>query len=297
MGIVARIFAALWRRWGDYQSVVAILDLLDLKTAIVALVGSLAMIFIGSTDYSWSAPAVILAAIIAGAGLSIIFIALRLALVIFSRRKVENEKLSEVPLGSSPLICYFAMDDSGCVRPNAIIRQLIRLPQSTSSAVLSGGLETGTTLTPGNLISRPLAPALETKGTYYRIKVSAAADYAPECKGRLEWMRRGSLLLIGEPILLPFAPSEAPDSISKRIHIGAPEYLDFLFISDFNRVVLTTLNFSGPSSISWETLFAVSGEYMFHIKILSPAGVASIDLLFRWTGNRATSEIIQVPSG
>jgi hypothetical protein len=63
MGILARILGFFWRRWADYQSVVAILDVLDFKTAVGGGFGFVAMTFIGATNMSWSAPGVILAAL------------------------------------------------------------------------------------------------------------------------------------------------------------------------------------------------------------------------------------------
>jgi hypothetical protein len=78
MGIFARLFGWLWRRWGDWQSVVALLDLLDFKTAIFGFLGFLAMTFYGATNMDWSPPAVLLAALAAGALVSIILVAVRM---------------------------------------------------------------------------------------------------------------------------------------------------------------------------------------------------------------------------
>src|SRR5260221_6356096 len=73
-----------------------------------------------------------------------------------------------------------------------------------------------------------------TKATYYRIKVEADnVDHVSSCQGRLVSIEKaGKLILEGEPITLPFAPSERSDAISKTIHKDAPEYLDFLAITD-----------------------------------------------------------------
>jgi hypothetical protein len=78
MGIIARFLGWVWRRWADYQSVVAILDVLDFKTAIGGGVGFVAMTFLGATNMEWSAPTVALAGLAAGALVSIILIAVRL---------------------------------------------------------------------------------------------------------------------------------------------------------------------------------------------------------------------------
>jgi hypothetical protein len=80
MGIVARVLGWVWRRWADYQSVVAILDVLDFKTAIGGGVGFVAMTFLGATNMEWSAPTVVLAGLVAGALVSIILVAVRVLL-------------------------------------------------------------------------------------------------------------------------------------------------------------------------------------------------------------------------
>jgi hypothetical protein len=77
MGILARLVGFIWRRWADYQSVVALLDVLDFKTAIGGGLGFVIMTFIGATNMDWSAPAVVLAALAAGALVSIILVAVR----------------------------------------------------------------------------------------------------------------------------------------------------------------------------------------------------------------------------
>jgi hypothetical protein len=62
MGL-ARIFGFIWRRWGDYQSAVALLDLLDAKTWIFPVLGFIGMTFLGATEATWSAPTVIFVAL------------------------------------------------------------------------------------------------------------------------------------------------------------------------------------------------------------------------------------------
>jgi len=66
MGLIVRALGWLWRRWADYNSVVAVLDLLDWKTSLWALFGGFGMTVVGATNMQWSAQAVILAAILAG---------------------------------------------------------------------------------------------------------------------------------------------------------------------------------------------------------------------------------------
>jgi hypothetical protein len=79
MGAIARLLGWVWRRWADYNSVVALLDLLDWKTGIVAIVAGVAMTFFGANS-AWSAPGVVLAALAASACLATISVAFRLAI-------------------------------------------------------------------------------------------------------------------------------------------------------------------------------------------------------------------------
>ena len=78
MGILARVLRFLWQRWADYQSVLAILDVLDFKTAVVAAFAFVAMTFFGATNMEWSAPAVVLAALSTAALVSIIVTSVRM---------------------------------------------------------------------------------------------------------------------------------------------------------------------------------------------------------------------------
>jgi len=78
MGIIARFLAWAWRRWADYNLVVAILDLFDWKTGLFAAIGGIAAGVIASTNMGWSPQAVILAALVGAACISLIAIALRL---------------------------------------------------------------------------------------------------------------------------------------------------------------------------------------------------------------------------
>jgi hypothetical protein len=78
MGVLARFLGFIWKRWADYQSVVALLDVLDFKTAVVGGLAFVGMTFFGATNMDWSAPAVVLAALGAGALVSFIMVAVRL---------------------------------------------------------------------------------------------------------------------------------------------------------------------------------------------------------------------------
>jgi hypothetical protein len=83
MGIVLRILRWLWHRFGDFNNAVTLADLLDYKTAIIGALGTIAMMVYGALNYGWSPQAVLLAALAAGAFVSIIFIGLRVAYQLF----------------------------------------------------------------------------------------------------------------------------------------------------------------------------------------------------------------------
>jgi hypothetical protein len=268
-------------------------------------VGGWAVTFFSTAASGWDASSVWIASIFVGACCAIIYIAFKLNR--FAPQPPERPvSIKPMTVGteatSTILKCFFHMNDPGCVCPNTLLSRPKRtkgLPRQHSSAVVTGGIATtltrttATTLTPTGGMYKTAVPSSETLGTYYRVKASAEGSHIFNCKGRLEWMKRGSLTLIGEPVWLPFAPSESADFDSKTVHVGAPEHLDFLFISNDDKAELTPVDFMGPSSIPWQTLFAATGDYTMQIKILSSAATASINLLFRWTGDRKTSEIIQ----
>lgn len=77
MGIIARIIGWVWRRFADYNTLVALLDLIDAKTIVPVVVAWVGMMFFGATNTKWSAPGVIVAACVVGACVGIIVIAAR----------------------------------------------------------------------------------------------------------------------------------------------------------------------------------------------------------------------------
>ncbi len=91
MGFILRLFGWLWRRFGDWNDAVQLADLIDIKTTLVGLASIVVMIFYGALNQDWSAQTVVVVAIGAGAGISIIFIGSRMALHSFlQRRKVDT---------------------------------------------------------------------------------------------------------------------------------------------------------------------------------------------------------------
>jgi len=93
MGIIGRIIAWLWRRWADYNSIIALLDILNWKTAIWAAIAGVAMTFYGAMNMQWSSQIVVLTALAAAAFMSLIVIAIRLT--VFSRMPKHPEQKRE----------------------------------------------------------------------------------------------------------------------------------------------------------------------------------------------------------
>jgi hypothetical protein len=90
---------------------------------------------------------------------------------------------------------------------------------------------------------------------------------------------------------LPFAPAERPEAISKQIRNGSPEFLDFMFITETNLAQLVTYRFVGSSSVDWREILAKPDLYTLRINILSNTPTIAVDVFFKWTGDRSTSEI------
>ncbi|HTE77257.1 MAG TPA: hypothetical protein VK653_11015 [Xanthobacteraceae bacterium] len=82
MGSIARFLGWMWRRWADYNSLMALLDFLDAKTLWSGVIAWVAMMLFGSTNTGWSPQGVVLAAFVVAACVVIIVVAMRLS---FSR--------------------------------------------------------------------------------------------------------------------------------------------------------------------------------------------------------------------
>ena len=137
MGILARAFGWLWRRWADYQSGVAILDLLDLKTAVGAGVGFVAMTFFGATNEEWSAPGVVLAALIAAACVTIIIVLFRIFLASPPWRKANDPLSVSTASGADSVQIEFRWKPGGQSDPYEV-NAIITAKQNLKGFVLIG---------------------------------------------------------------------------------------------------------------------------------------------------------------
>lgn len=124
---------------------------------------------------------------------------------------------------------------------------------------------------------------------YYRIRVESGINAIHNVSGHLTSIRRGTEVIFdGENLLLTFAIGNSSDSISRTVRSGLPEYLDLAMVTDSNEVILATHNFSGPSSIAYDRLFAERGTYTFHVVVSSPEATATeIDVTMEWSADRA----------
>jgi hypothetical protein len=186
------------------------------------------------------------------------------------------------------LKCSFSMADSGCVRPNTKLTvQMSPTPEPNRNFGPNDSPGTLQTSLPQFYSAVPLC------GTYYRLKVECdGVENVTNCCGRLESIRRdGQPIENWEPAILPFASAQRSDSLAKLIRRGSPEFLDFMFITDGGHVWLTPPNFLGSSSVDWDVLFNTPGTYTLRINVLSDTPTVPVDINFRWTGDRATSEM------
>ena len=192
------------------------------------------------------------------------------------------------------LKCSFGMKDAGCVRPNTRFSTSMGFAYSSTSSTSAMSVGPGLpTDNPGTLQTTMGALTLSgPTATYYRLKVACdGLDSVSNCRGRLETIDKNGAAVNWEPCLLPFAPAQSADSLAKKIHNGAPEHLDMMFISDDNKAELTPPDFRGSSSVDWRNLFSDPAIYTMRINILSDTPTVACDIIFNWTGDRATSEI------
>lgn len=102
MGIVARVIGWIWRRWGDWQSVVAILDAVDLKTWALGIL-TVVVTFLWGVLYNEMTPIQIyLYALGAGAFVVVICAGIRFLWTIWHRPTPVAEPAVAPPGGPFP---------------------------------------------------------------------------------------------------------------------------------------------------------------------------------------------------
>jgi hypothetical protein len=212
-----------------------------------------------------SVPFAIVAVLLENAWAQSISAALAVTAVLFSSYriwKVEREKVLVLEEHARPkLKCSYSMSDPGCYRGNVTLHDGMRCD-------------------------------------WHRLKVEANSDVVVTgCKGMLVQVRRGNgILLSGEKMTLPFAHSDAPDATSKTIYPGAAEYIDFLSVRYDNKISFTPIG-SFSSSIDWNDMFSLAGDYEIQIVVVASNAPSSIvDLLFSWNLSHAKANIKLMPA-
>lgn len=150
--------------------------------------------------------------------------------------------------------CFFSQQDSGCRRQDVV-----------------------TTL-----------GTLRFKADYYRIKVTTKRTaILPRCSGNLISIERdGQIVFDGEPIILAFAPNNRPDSNVQDIRDGVPQFLDFVMITEDNKIRLYPKDMVLPGSVAWGSVLSQTGEYIFSIVVSSPSSVSEMrKIKLQWNGN------------
>jgi hypothetical protein len=184
------------------------------------------------------------------------------------------------------LRCSFDLKDPACVRPGVTIQFI-----PTESWRIT------TTFVPAR---QPQPAKLKTiNADLFRLRVETEnADLVEACRGRLvqiEFLGSSSGNRLGEPLLVPFSPGSHADALAKTIRAGSPEYLDVLYITRNDKVMVATHNLEYPSSIPFDDLFESFGEYRLRVELAAMKGVAvHCDLLLKWNGDRETAAIRQL---
>lgn len=186
------------------------------------------------------------------------------AILPFQLWKADQKKIAALESALKPkIVLSFSQNDTGCYRPNTPTRN-------------------------------PHAPLETILSTWFRIKVRVVGiEPQTGCKGRLVSIKRaGTEFLAGETPLLPFAPHDGADSLSKTIYPNVPEFVDLLTLIP-NEVLLVLRGHISPG-VQWGDLFSLSSDYILRIVVVSDHLTSEpIDLLFRWTLDPVTSRIEQ----
>jgi hypothetical protein len=119
MGILARLLRWLWRRWADYNSLVALLDLLDWKTTLIAIGGGVVTVFAFATRTDWSWQIVLLYALVATACIAIISVAIRSFWLAISKRGVEGTTAALPSTETSPGFAGFSFINGRFIQPSS----------------------------------------------------------------------------------------------------------------------------------------------------------------------------------
>jgi hypothetical protein len=173
------------------------------------------------------------------------------------KERTARLKLLEIAAIKPRLKCSFNVRDDGCFRPGTKIYR------------------------DGN---HPI------DADWYRVRVDAEGGNIPGCQARLISVQRDKTVVFsgdGPPLDIVHHGS-APVTICA----GVPEYVDLLFIDEYNYADTCVAPARRTSSADWGRMFSQPGNYIIRAAVRSPeAETALIDVKFNWTMNRSTSEI------
>jgi hypothetical protein len=199
----------------------------------------------------------------------------------------ERERVDELSERVRPkLKCSFNMKDTAC----AVRGVTIQFVKSRHSP-LPEGISITAVAMPDFLSSNRIT------ADYFRLRVETDKSVLVEkCEGHLMAIECEGKSLLGEPVALPFAPSERTDALSRTIHEHVPAYLDVVAITTENKVIVTTRNHQRPSSVQqFEQMFAKAADYRLRLAIASDGPTVRCNLLFKWTGDPNTAECVYEP--
>jgi hypothetical protein len=184
------------------------------------------------------------------------------------------------------LKCSFDMNFSGCVIRDVVLQYITNV-----RTLLPEGV---------SITAQALAGYLSdtvVRADYFRLKIETNNSIrVNNCHGRLLEIECEGRSLLPEPLQLPFAPAEHADALNKTVYQNIPEYLDTIAITEANKVVIPTRKHQAPSHIRYETIFSKPSDYRLRIAVVSEGAIINGDLLFRWTGDRATSKVSYKPA-
>lgn len=157
---------------------------------------------------------------------------------------------------------------------------------------------------------------------FFRMRVETdCINGIEKCLGHLTKIEKdGEIVFEHDSLELPFAKSEEPDSLAKRIGRGDPKWLDILFVKvhqprrmdsteilarinnphafqkedDRDRVWIATRQPSSANDINGNYIFETAGEYILCVNVIGDKADARAVLKFTWTGYAATSTIEKI---
>lgn len=201
-----------------------------------------------------------------------------------NREKTSQIKNLEKQL-KSKLELSCGKDIGGCRAETSMLVRNIFADLNTQST-------SGTTSSQSSNIFGKIPKCTKISTIFWRIKVNNIGQKdIINCSGSIISILRGDKVLLDGSCPVPFASGNNPDAFNKKIKIGTPEYLDVLYIADYNKVKRPPYP-DEPLEDIINKLIDEIGEYKLTVNIKGDnTPNESIKLLFNWTGNWQTAEM------